>query len=285
MASLKEIKGRIASVKSTLKITSAMKMVASSKLRRAQSAITGMLPYQRALEDILSALLTPESADKKYFTPVPEEGPQKVALLCVSSNSSLCGAFNANVIRKVQQTLAAYRAAGATVEVFPVGKKVADAMVKAGLGQQVDYTKLSAHPSYDSAAALADVLVKGFIEGRFNKVELIYNHFQSTATQPTVKETFLPLELKQEGAVDNDYIVEPSRKEQVELLLPKVLRLKIFTVLLDSAAAEHAARTMAMQIATDNADTLLGELNLEYNKGRQQKITSEILDLEGGAME
>ena len=163
--------------------------------------------------------------------------------------------------------------------------EAADAMVKAGFAPQSDYTKLSAHPAYDGAAALADVLVKGFIEGRFNKVELIYNHFQSTATQPTVKETFLPLELKQEGTVDNDYIVEPSRKEQVELLLPKVLRLKIFTVLLDSAAAEHAARTMAMQIATDNADSLLGELNLEYNKGRQQKITSEILDLEGGAME
>ena len=144
---------------------------------------------------------------------------------------------------------------------------------------------MCAKPSYEPAAALAEELVQGYMNGRFDTVELVYNHFKSTASQPTTQETFLPMQEPSGGQADIDYIIEPSREEQIALLLPKVLKLKIFTVLLDSVAAEHAARTVAMQVATDNADQLLSDLNLEYNKGRQQKITSEILDLVGGAME
>ncbi len=286
MASLKEIKGRIASVKSTLKITSAMKMVASSKLRKAQGAITGMLPYQKSLEGMLADLMTGASADPRYFAPVPQDKPLKVAVVCFSSNSSLCGAFNSNVARKANQLLKDHQAAGDTVTVFAVGKKIADTLSKAGYPSVADYNGMAAKPSYDAAADLAKTLTDGFLDGKYDKVELVYNHFKSTASQVTVQETFLPMEMPQSAAsADIDYIIEPSREEQIAALLPKVLRLKVYTVLLDSIAAEHAARTVAMQVATDNADQLLGELNLEYNKGRQQKITNEILDLVGGAME
>lgn len=285
MASLKEIKGRIASVKNTLKITSAMKLVASSKLRKAQGAITGMLPYQKGLEGILSDLMNGGSADPRYFAPVPQDKPLKVAVVCFSSNSSLCGAFNSNVVRKTLSLLGSHAAAGNEVTVYPVGKKIADAVVKAGYTPAGDYTAMSAKPSYEPAAAMAEELVKGYMEGRFDTVELVYNHFKSTASQVTTQETFLPMQEFSAGQADVDFIIEPSREEQIALLLPKVLKLKIYTVLLDSVAAEHAARTVAMQVATDNADQLLSDLNLEYNKGRQQKITSEILDLVGGAME
>ena len=286
MASLKEIKGRIASVRNTLKITSAMKLVASSKLRKAQNAIAGMLPYQKALQDILENLLTESVAAGRFFAPVPEDRPLKVAVVCFSSNSSLCGAFNSNVARKTLQVLRGHRAAGNEVTVYPVGKKIADAVRKAGFVPAGDYTGMSARPSYEPAAALAQELVQGYIDGCFDAVELVYNHFKSTASQPTVQETFLPMQDVSAGeGTGVDFIIEPSRQEQVELLLPKVLKLKIYTVLLDVAAAEHAARTVAMQVATDNAEALLSDLNLEYNKGRQQKITNEILDLVGGSIE
>ena len=285
MASLKEIKGRIASVKNTLKITSAMKLVASSKLRKAQGAIAGMLPYQKSLEDILADLMAGGSADPRYFAPVPQDRPLKVAVVCFSSNSSLCGAFNSNAVRKTLQLIKSHTDAGDEVSVYPVGKKITDSLVKAGYTPAGDYNAMCAKPSYEPAAALAEELVQGYMNGRFDTVELVYNHFKSTASQPTVQETFLPMQELSAGQADVDYIIEPSREEQIALLLPKVLKLKIFTVLLDSVAAEHAARTVAMQVATDNADQLLSDLNLEYNKGRQQKITSEILDLVGGAME
>lgn len=285
MASLKEIKGRIASVKNTLKITSAMKLVASSKLRKAQGAINGMLPYQKALEGILSDLMVGGSANPRYFAPVPQDKPLKVAVVCFSSNSSLCGAFNSNAIRKTLQLVKSHIAAGNEVTVYPVGKKIADALDKAGYAPAGDFMAMCAKPSYEPAAALAEELVRGYMNGRYDTVELVYNHFKSTASQPTTQETFLPMQEPAGGQADVDYIIEPSREEQIALLLPKVLKLKIFTVLLDSVAAEHAARTVAMQVATDNADQLLSDLNLEYNKGRQQKITSEILDLVGGAME
>ena len=300
MASLKEIKGRIASVRSTLKITSAMKLVASAKLRKAQGAIGSMFPYQEGLQRILLDL----SGDVPLSFPapvLPDEEPQGeggVALVCFSSNSSLCGAFNANVIREASKAVAQYRSAGIPVTVWSVGRKMADAMRKLGCPSPEDLTRLSGHPEYAGAAALAQTLMDGFSAGRFSKVELIYNHFKSTASQPTVRETWLPMTGLPAGPSERseespslpapeapDYIIEPDRATQIALLLPKVMRLKIYTVLLDAAAAEHAARTVAMQTATDNGNDLLQQLTLEYNKSRQAKITAEILDLEGGSLE
>ena len=302
MASLKEIKGRIASVGSTLKITSAMKMVASAKLRKAQNAIGNMLPYQEGLRDILRDLLA--DGDPSCFAlslpaaapvqPADEAGPTGVALVCFASNSSLCGAFNANAVREALAAVREYETRGVKVTVYSVGRKMAEAMRKAGYPSPQDFTQLSAHPEYAPAAALAQELMDGFSTGRFAKVELIYNHFRSTASQPTVRETYLPMQevcsaepspSSGPSSVETDYIIEPDRAAQIALLLPKVMLLKIYTVLLDTSAAEHAARTVAMQTATDNGNELLRQLTLEYNKSRQAKITAEILDLEGGALE
>ena len=313
MASLKEIKARIGSVGSTLKITSAMKMVASAKLRKAQNAIGNMLPYQEGLQGILRDLLAKEGGDISRYAPVAPEAPEEafggrleekaapgVALVCFSSNSSLCGAFNANAIREATAAIREHEARGEKVTVYSVGRKMAEAMRKAGYPSPEDFTRLSAHPEYAAAAALGQELMDGFASGRFSKVELIYNHFKSTASQPTVRETYLPMACPPAGQRSSgaegdvfpsvsdegpDYIVEPDLRTQVSLLLPKVMLLKIYTVLLDAAAAEHAARTVAMQTATDNGNELLRQLTLEYNKSRQAKITAEILDLEGGALE
>lgn len=334
MASLREIKGRIASVGSTLKITSAMKLVASAKLRKAQQAIGNMLPYENHLHRILLDLMStglsitdrqpghdrvhPHSAAAEYgLSPAAESAASsallvtrpvgKVAIVAFSSNSSLCGAFNANAIRETLSVINEYRAAGlqdGDITVYSIGRKMQEAMKKAGFVSPADFTRMAEHPGYDAASTLAQELLDGFVEGRFDKVELVYNHFKSTSSQVVTRKTYLPLDLSEGPQTLNagkrpevfeeempspknpeDLIVEPSPEELIGILLPKVVRLRIFTTLLDSNAAEHAARTVAMQTATDNGNDLLQELTLEYNKSRQQKITSEILDIVGGSLQ
>ena len=300
MASLKEVKGRIATVNNTRKITSAMKMVASAKLHKAQGAITHMLPYEKRLHELLTNLLGGGDA---LFWGTPRE-VKRVALVVFSSNSSLCGGFNANVIKHATQWLDEHQALGKeNILIYPVGKKVADAMVKMGYPIQGDFQHLADKPSFAEAAELAQGLMDKFAHGEVDKVELIYNHFKSTASQILTREVYLPMgsqnchsersedvllrtssEKSRVHPQDVDYILEPSREELLTMLLPKVLRMKLYTALLDSNASEHAARTMAMQIATDNADDLLQELTLMYNKTRQQAITNELLDIVGGSM-
>ena len=344
MPSLKEIKGRINSISSTLAITSAMKMVAAAKLQKAQMAIQNMLPYERRLHSMLIDLM----GAVNMSAPASEEGSvrlmslsnqpdhtesegayslmaqrqvRKVAIVAFASNSSLCGAFNSNAIREATAVINEYRASGlgdADITVYSVGRKMAEAMKKLGFPSPADFTKMSDSPSYEAASALAQELFDGFVSGRFDKVELVYNHYKSTSSQPTTRQTYLPLSLadatadiqvgkitdsasesdtnrgaepvgapvvRQGSPTTEDLIVEPSKEELIATLLPKVVRLRVFTTLLDSTAAEQAARTVAMQLATDNGNDLLQELTLEYNKGRQQKITSEILDLVGGSMQ
>ena len=285
MASLKEIKGRIASVRSTLKITSAMKLVSSAKLRKAQQAISNMLPYESQLRRLLVNTLAFGTLDVS-----PKPGG-KVAILAFSSNSSLCGAFNSNVIKKTLSVIGEYRSAGVSDEdiiVYSIGRKMADAMRKAGFPSPKDFSSMSESPDYESAAALAQKLFSDFVSGRLSRVELVYNHYKSTASQPTFRETYLPMDSSRGTEVVSEYpediFIEPSPAELLEALLPKVLRLKIYAILLDSSAAENAARVVAMQTATDNGEELLESLTLEYNKGRQQKITSEILDIVGGSL-
>lgn len=275
MPTLKEIKGRIASVKSTLKITSAMKLVSSAKLRKAQGAIDAMRPYQQQLQRILS---TAQGGKAPEGWLEAAEGAPRV-LVAIGSNASLCGGFNANVIAKVR----AIRRPGDIV--YSLGRKMADAMRKDGFVSPEDFSALMDHPAYAPAAALAERLLEDFRQGRIASVQLVYNHFVSTARQEPVAEAFLPLAgVETDGgeALPEDVIVEPSAKELLEVLIPKTLKLKLYAAVLDSAAAEHAARTVAMQAATDNGNQLLDELTLQYNKGRQQKITNEILDLAGG---
>ena len=284
MASLKEVKGRIATVNNTRKITSAMKMVASAKLHKAQGAITNMLPYERRLHGLLTNLL---GGSEVLVWNTPRE-VKRVALVVFSSNSSLCGGFNANVIKHATQWLDEHQALGKeNILIYPVGKKVADALSKMGYAIQGNFQHLADKPSFAEAAELAQGLMNLFTRGEVDRVELLYNHFKSTASQILTREVYLPMQTSgntMEGKEDMDYILEPSREELLATLLPKVLRMKLYTVLLDSNASEHAARTMAMQIATDNADDLLQELTLMYNKTRQQAITNELLDIVGGSM-
>ena len=329
MAALREVKDRIASVRSTLKITSAMKLVASSKLRRAQRAIEALRPYERTLSEILAAAgscaapevvpedfapLIPPTADaagpsrsrdhgrprspeplpaSASLSPVVSDeledkvlGPQVV--IAFSSNSSMCGAFNANVIKRALEVV---RNSDGVVETWAFGRKMAEALRKEGFSAARDYTSLVAHPDFDAVAAVSAELRGRYEAGEISGAVLVYNHFVSTGRQEVVVERFLPVEDSSFAGVaqdngeerqdDNLYILEPSRSELLQALIPQVLDLKLYAALLDSAAAEHAARMIAMQTATDNAEELLGELTLEYNKGRQQKITAEILDLVG----
>ena len=294
MPTLKEIKGRIASVRSTLKITSAMKLVASAKLRKAQKAIEAMRPYEEALNEIL-AMASAGNVAVPYLNDARNAGRIIVA---ISSNSSLCGGFNANVIAKVKEV----RKPGDVV--YSIGRKMADAMRRDGFPSPQDLSAIAEHPAYSPCAKLVEKFMAYFDAGRIGEVVMVYNHFVSTAKQVPVAEQLLPIgsgaeaEDSPKGAsalfsapggessasvyADRDVIMEPSAKELMEAILPKTLKLKLYAALLDSQAAEHAARTVAMQTATDNGENLLQELTMQYNKGRQQKITNEILDLAGG---
>ena len=323
MPSLKEIKGRIASVNSTRKITSAMKMVASSKLHHAQVAIQNMLPYEDLLEHILKSFLAAEAEAQTIYD--QERPVKRAALVVISSNSSLCGGFNANVIKMMQQTMNAYveKLGADNVEVYPIGRKVTEKATK--LGYNVKYideaSNMVDHPSVAPCIDLAMALGKRFEKGEIDKVEIIYHHFKSAGSQILTRKTFLPIDietelerdherdltsnvvtkkaqdyLKQRGRkrvereeeetkpLNDNFIVEPDMHTVLSQLIPKMGHLMLYTALLDSVASEHAARMVAMQTATDNADELLRQLNLQYNKSRQQAITSELLDIVGGTV-
>ncbi len=326
MASLREIKDRIGSVRSTLKITSAMKLVASAKLRKAQRAIEALRPYERTLAEIYTAIGSagPAAAPSPLSSsasltldpvrvngsegalPFPADRVTPTAVVAIASNSSLCGGFNANVVRKALETI---RGCEGAVEVYPLGRKMAEALRRAGYTADRDYNDLVGHPSYEQSVALARSLAERFERGELARVVLVYTSFVSASRQEPVAETYLPfggdeiLRVAQDDRKGNqddnkkgrdvilseseesEYLLEPDAAALAAQLLPQVMLLKFHAAILDSAAAEQAARTLAMQTATDNAEDLLGELTLEYNKGRQQKITAEILDLLGGSQQ
>ena len=320
MPSLKEIKGRIASVTSTRKITSAMKMVASSKLHHAQVAIQNMLPYESLLEHILKSFLAAEAEPQTIFD--QERPVKRVALVVFSSNSSLCGGFNANIIRLMQRTYTSYtqELGEGSVEVYPIGRKVAEKASKLGYDVKGDFASLVDHPNVRECIDIVMELGEKFANGEIDRVELIYHHFKSAGSQILTNKQFLPIDLEgelgrdherdlttnivtkkaqeylkknrrqkvvKEGEVaplNDNFIVEPDMNTVLSKLIPKLAHLMLYTALLDSVASEHAARMVAMQTATDNADELLRELNLQYNKSRQQAITSELLDIVGGSV-
>ena len=322
MPSLKEIKGRIASVNSTRKITSAMKMVASSKLHHAQVAIQNMLPYETMLEHILKSFLAAEAEAQTVYD--QEREVKRVALVVFSSNSSLCGGFNANIIKMMSRTVDAYEQelGKGSVEVYPVGRKVAEKARKLGYDVKGDYAALVDHPNVRDCIDIAMELGEKFAKGEIDRVELIYHHFKSAGSQVLTNKTFLPIDLESELERDHErdltsnvvtkkaqdylkrkrkktvknaqgeeveplndnFIVEPDMDTVLSQLIPKLAHLMLYTALLDSVASEHAARMVAMQTATDNADELLRQLNLQYNKSRQQAITNELLDIVGGSV-
>ena len=288
MASLKEVKTRIASVNSTRKITSAMKMVASSKLHRAQQAIESMRPYERQLTRSMSTFVgsMEGEVDTAYAA---QRDVKRVVIVLFTSNSSLCGGYNANAVKAFVKKVEEYRSRNIEVcRVYAMGKKAAEAVGKLKNFDLVDKSALLDHPSYQEAAKVASELMDLYVKGDIDEVDLIYHHFKSAGTQILTTETFLPIDLHadstEEGATNNlNFIVEPSIGDIVNQLIPKSLHLRLYTALLDSLASEHAARVIAMQVATDNADDLLRELTLTYNKTRQQAITNELLDIAGGS--
>ena len=300
MPSLKEIKGRIASVNSTRKITSAMKMVASSKLHHAQQMIENMLPYENMLERILRSFLASEADAHTVFS---EVRPVKhVAFVVYSSNSSLCGGFNANVTKMLHAAVEEYSALGKeNILVYPVGRKIAEQVQKMGLESGGDFTELADKPNVAQCIDIARELGEKFLKGEIDRIELIYHHFKSAGSQILQRKTFLPIDVNEAIGQDNDrdlshktvtpemqeylrknakeeekkkieskplndnFIVEPDMDTVLKTLIPKLAHLMLYTALLDSNASEHAARMVAMQTATDNADELLRVLNMQYN--------------------
>lgn len=275
-----------------------MKMVASAKLHKAQGAIENMLPYERKLNKILTNFL---SADLPVESPyIKAREVKRVAIVAFSSNTSLCGAFNANVIKMLLQTVGEFRTLGQdNILIFPVGKKVDEAVKRLGFEPQETSPTLSDKPSYQEASELAHRLMEMYVSGEIDRVELIYHHFKSMGVQILLRETYLPIDLTrvvdeeekqkeeevQGGDIANDYIIEPSAEELIANLIPTVFSQKLFTAAVDSNASEHAARTLAMQVATDNANELIQDLTKQYNKSRQQAITNELLDIVGGSMQ
>ena len=265
-----------------------MKMVASAKLRKAQYQIERFLPYENRLTAILNDFLSGYS-EEEFSSPLAEVREiKKVAVVAFSSNSSLCGAFNSNIIRLLFEMLQKYHKKNCELVVYPVGKKVEEAVRKLSIPVEIkgSYISLMDKPSFEGAKEIADRLIADFLADRVDRVELLYNHFKSTAIQIPTEEQFLPIDLSKRTetkAIPTDYLIEPDRKTLLNSLIPRSLWSKIYAILLDSAAAEQAARTVAMQIATDNADEILDGLTIQYNKQRQQAITSELLDIIGGS--
>ena len=281
---LKEIKERIRSIRSTRKITSAMKMVSSAKLHKAQHAIENMLPYSASLHHVMNSLLSGEYANSLC----DDREVKRVAIVAFSSDGSLCGAFNTNIIRATLKTIEEYdRLSAEDIRLYTVGRKVFDAIRESGYIVEKNFEGLAEKPDYTTIAEFADSLIREFEAKRLDRVELIYYHFESAGKQMLKRETILPLVLPKPQEEKTwsvaEYIVEPSREALLRVLIPKSVKLKLYTALLDSSASEHAVRMISMQAATENADNLISTLTVEYNKSRQQAITNELLDIIGGA--
>ena len=288
MANLKEIRGRITSIGSTMQITSAMKMVSAAKLKRATDAIVQMRPYSEKLQEILqNASATLEGIESPY---AEERKTQNVLIVAVTSNRGLCGAFNNNIIKRAR-ALAKTDYKGVNVSVLSVGKKAAEGFK--GTRLNIKGSLLPKHPekiwddlTFENSSDLAQNLMDRFEERHLDKIVIVYNRFKNAAVQDVITEQFLPMKpvkVEEVKSTQTDYIFEPSEEEIVQNIIPKALRIQFYKTLLDSQASEHGARMTAMHKATDNAKDLKRDLSLTYNKARQAAITNEILEIVGGA--
>ncbi len=282
MASLKEIKQRISSIQSTRKITSAMKMVASAKLHHTQSLTEQTLCYTEKLFGILNHLLATEYESESLYT--RERTVKRIGWVVFSSNNGLCGTFNVNIWKELSDKLNRYADQNIQFLFFPVGKKIADELEKAGYEIEKEFLLLGEKPSYEEAVPLADRLIDKFASGEIDRVLLLYHHFKNMAVQELTERCFLPIKLPESVRSDStNYLIEPSPDRLQKMLFPKILRMTLYTTLLDSVTSEHATRMTAMQTANDNASDLIQELTTQYNKQRQQAITAELSDIMGGS--
>lgn len=290
MANLKAIRIRISSVKSTRQITAAMKMVSAAKLRRAQDKIVRLRPYVNKLKEILSELtesLAEAEVENIYAHVSP---PEKILLVVITSNRGLCGAFNSGVIRETRRVINekySDQFKDGNLTILPIGKKGYDYLRKREIKMLPDQNDLYDNLTFDNVAVVADGIMKDFVKGEYDRIEIIYNQFKNAAVQILTDEKFLPIEpeitAEEKKNLPVDYIYEPSDKEIVKELIPKSLKIQFYKAVLDSFVAEHGARMTAMHKATDNATTMIHDLTLEYNKARQAAITNQILEVVGGA--
>lgn len=280
MANLKEIRSRIASINSTMQITSAMKMVSAAKSKKAQDAITAMKPYAIKLTELLGYLGSVLGEDNAYLPKV--QTPENVLIVAITSDRGLCGAFNSNVIKQVMSLKDSF--AGKNIVLQTIGKKGNDVLRKT-FSVEKYHAHLLDNPTFEQVAQVAQTLTDAYLSGKYDQIILVYNSFKNVATQVVMHENFLPLSpvKEQENNAEIDYIFEPSQKEIIDELIPKSLKMQLYKAIRDSLAAEHGARMTAMHKATDNASELRDQLKLTYNKARQAAITGEILEIVGGA--
>lgn len=273
-------------MRSTRKITSAMKMVAAAKLHRTQRSIGALVPYSDELQKITSHLVSGEEKNPPALaTPRPIE---KVVLVGFASNGTLCGAYNGNVVRRTVRVAKEWEKEGGNVDIIAVGEQLAKGLHREGFECEEGHDFLADKPTYEVACEMAQRLMKEYLDGVVDRVEIVYHKFLSAGTQKLVCEQLLPIELERSEGGDNlptEYILEPDRERLIAEIIPRQISLKLYSAALSASASEHAARMIAMQVATDNADKLIGELALEYNKQRQQAITTELLDIMGGQNE
>jgi F-type H+-transporting ATPase subunit gamma len=290
MASLKEIRVRITSVSSTKQITSAMKMVSASRLRKAQDAIIQMRPYANKLHEILTDLSA--NIDRQDDNPYGQQRePKKILLVAISSNRGLCGGFNSAVSKKILQLIEtdyAQQYQAGNVDIITFGKKAGDLLKFKKITIKENHPEIYENLQFDAVAPFAEALMQQFVNKEYDRIFLVYNQFKNAASQVLACEQFLPVRLKEpkkgkSGAIKKDYIFEPSKDYIVKELIPKSLKIQFYKAMLDSNASEHGARMTAMHKATDNATEMIRELKLHYNKARQAAITSEILEVVGGA--
>lgn len=286
MPSLKEVRNKIASVGSTMQITSAMKMVSAAKLKRAQDAIIQMRPYANKLKEILENVSASVDASENVYA--RKSGEKKVLIIAVSSNRGLAGAFNSNVIKKVN-SLIANEYAKSEVTIIPVGKKVHDAYKRSKYfisGQDLPHNtnELLDRLTFSNASDVIGKVMNAFVQKEFDKVVIVYNQFRNAAVQVTMEEQLMPITPSTGGKASGaDYIFEPSKEYIVSELIPRSIKTQFYKALLDSVASEHGARMTAMHKATDNAKAMQRDLKIMYNKARQAAITKEILEIVGGA--
>ncbi|MBT8046125.1 MAG: ATP synthase F1 subunit gamma [Pontiella sp.] len=281
MANLKEIRNRIASVSSTMQITSAMKMVSAAKLKKAQDAITAMRPYSDKLTELLQSLSANlDGEGGSQYSQVREV--ENVLIVPISSNRGLCGAFNTNIIKQ-SASLLQQEYGNCQVHFMTIGKKAHDILAKQ-YSIISDHSKVFDNLTFEEVEILAEDLMYKFAQGQYDRIVLVYNKFKNAATQIVMTEQFLPIAPAEEADNDqSDYIFEPSEQQIVEQLIPKSLKTQLYKAVRDSFASEHGARMTAMHKATDNAGELKEQLTLTYNKARQAAITNEILEIVGGA--
>jgi len=289
MANLKAIRIRISSVKSTRQITSAMKMVSAAKLRKAQDKIVRLRPYANKLHEILIGLTSSLSDSEDENVYGRKSATDKVLIIVITSNRGLCGGFNANVTRETRRVLAEkypQQNKSGNLWFVSIGKKGSDFLKK----QKVNILEENNHVfndlTFENVAMIAERVMGAFVEGKFDKVEIIYNQFKNAAVHNLTVEEFLPVETAKDGQGSGqalDYIYEPTKEEIVQELIPKSLKIQFYKAVLDSWVAEHGARMTAMHKATDNATQLIRELTLQYNKARQASITNQILEVVSGA--